>query len=246
MGEFKAMPVSAPLYRYQWNQQLRYPGADLLLVMYGVDPQRVADLVPPPLRIPGTPKVICLVARYPESFVGPYHEAATLIEASYGDGAASVPGWFVASMYVDTDAALAAGREIFGFPKKLAEIELGEDGGQRVGRLRRHDIALMEIRVEPAQEVDELPGGDVIGVLNLKLVPSPDLRGVGSSEITISDIAMPGPGSIRMGPASIEFGESAEDPIHPLRPGDRASPMMGAAIESEFLLSPGRVIHKLA
>lgn len=245
MNEFKAPPVSAPLYSFEPGQRLLYPDAELLLVMYGVDRERVAELVPPPCKIPNAPKAICLVASYGESFVGPYREAATLIEATVESSRAPVKGWFVASMYVDTDAAMAAGREIHGFPKKLAEIEIDESGGIKRGRVRRHGATIMDVRVEPSMEVEELPGGDAIRVLNLKLVPRPDLSGAASAELTMSDILIPSPGSIRVGAASIDFEKSARDPICLLEPGRGESSLMGALVKSDFELSPGKVVSKL-
>jgi hypothetical protein len=245
MDEFKAPPVSAPLYRFEPGQRLLYPDAELLMVMYGVDRQRAAELVPPPCEIPSAPKTICLVASYGESFVGPYREAATLVEATVESSRSAVSGWFVASMYVDTDAAMAAGREIYGFPKKLAEIEIDESGGIKRGRVRRGGVTIMDVRVEPSVEVEELPGGNVVRVLNLKLVPRPDLSGTASAELTTSDILIPSPGSIRVGAASIDFEKSADDPIHVLEPGRGERSLMGALVRSEFELSPGRVVRKL-
>jgi acetoacetate decarboxylase len=245
MSELKSMPVSAPLYSFEPGQPLEYPDAELLMVMYSIDPERAVRLVPAPIQIASKPHAICYVARYPKSFVGPYQEAATLIEVELEAGSTRVPGWFVASNYVDSDAAMAAGREIHGFPRKLATIEAAEKDGRRFGRVLRNGLTLMEIGVAPAKEVEELPGGDVINVLNLKVVPSADLNGVESAAIVSCDIAMPGGGQIRIGSAVIELAESVTDPLHLLRPVNPESQMMGAVIGSDFLMSAGKVIRKI-
>ncbi|MBW2278727.1 MAG: acetoacetate decarboxylase family protein [Deltaproteobacteria bacterium] len=245
MTEFRAPPISAPLYLYEHGQQLRYPGAELLMVMYAAERERVAHLVPTQCDVPKTPNVICYIARYDSSPVGPYLEAATLIEASVETSSAPVSGWFVASMYVTTDAAMALGREVFGFPRKLAQIELDAKGEAKRGRVVRGGVQLMELRIEPDWEVEELPDGNVIRVLNLKLVPSADLCGKVSAELISSDIGIPNPGSIRVGSAAIELGESTDDPIHVLAPGKNAGKLMGAVVKSEFELGPGKVVRTL-
>ena len=67
MSVFKAPQASAPLYSFEPGKNLLYQSAQIAIVMYGADKDRVADLVPPPCQVPGTPKVICFVARFAKS-----------------------------------------------------------------------------------------------------------------------------------------------------------------------------------
>jgi acetoacetate decarboxylase len=51
-------------------------------------------------------------------------------------------------MPVTDDMAMAAGRELSGFPKKMADIYLNKDGQNVTGWTERHGIRFMEIRAE--------------------------------------------------------------------------------------------------
>jgi len=245
MDQFEAPPLNSPLYTFEPGEKLSFPHAQVAMVMYGVDQERVAHLVPAACEVPKTPKVICCAARYDKSPVGPYLEAATLVEAAVPSKRTRVTGWFAVSAYVTSDAAMAMGREVFGFPRKLAEIELFDEGEVKVGRVRRADSVVMEIRVEPDWQVEELPGGDVVRVLNLKRVPAPDLSGKAATQITSAGIAIPVPGSIMVGTARIKLGNKRTDPLGALRPRKSAGAVMGAVVESAFELCPGKVVRRL-
>ena len=58
-------------------------------------------------------------ADYPDTTSGRYREVVVL----GGADRHGAPGMFCPLIYVDADAALCAGHEIWGFPKKLAHIK---------------------------------------------------------------------------------------------------------------------------
>jgi acetoacetate decarboxylase len=69
-----------------------------------------------PLEDP--PVCLAWVVHYPFSTLGVYHEAIMLIRVSFE----GEPYTFCPFIYVDNDAALACGRELWGFPKKFAAM----------------------------------------------------------------------------------------------------------------------------
>jgi acetoacetate decarboxylase len=59
------------------------------------------------------------------------------------------------AMPVDDDMAMAGGREVFGYPKKMAEsITLEKSGSKVVGRVVRKGTQILRIEVEPEMPVD--------------------------------------------------------------------------------------------
>lgn len=84
------------------------------------------------------------IARYPRSTLGPYNEALIALQV-YVDGE---PYYYIPYIYVDSDAALAAGREVAGAPKKYAEISLTWQGRTVVGLAERARMRI-EVRVTP-------------------------------------------------------------------------------------------------
>jgi acetoacetate decarboxylase len=83
----------------------------------------VAALLPEGLTPALDPPVGAVwVARYGFSTAGPYDEVFSTIQVRDRQGDV---GLYVPYIYVTNDAAMAAGREVLGAPKKLATIQLG-------------------------------------------------------------------------------------------------------------------------
>lgn len=134
---------------YMWTN------ARVLAVEIAVSPQTASALLPAALPAGEPAKATLFVADYPETSFGiAYREAGILLHVSDARGAAAHCPWMV----VDDDAALILGREMLGFPKKLAEIALEERGERAVGTVRRRGTEI--VRVEAtlgALESDPAP-----------------------------------------------------------------------------------------
>ena len=142
MAKLLSMPVSASLYP---EPPYLYPKAELAVIFYSVDRDAVEHIVPAPLKLARTPMCVAFVAWYPETTIGPYHEAATFIEAKLKTDEGKVSAFYCNAMFVDCDIALAAGREIWGFPKKIAEMSVKREGNTVVG--------LMEMRAKETHHI---------------------------------------------------------------------------------------------
>ncbi|KKN45547.1 hypothetical protein LCGC14_0682000 [marine sediment metagenome] len=85
------------------------------------------------------------IIEYPESTIGPYNEVVVSLSCQYKDK----PGTYLVNLYVDSDIAFAAGREIWGYPKKMAEIKLSVIKDNIItGSLKRREITLFDTEVE--------------------------------------------------------------------------------------------------
>lgn len=251
MEKLKAMPTSAPLYEFKKSEKFLYPSAEFLFVFYNVDGETVKELVPAPLKTAKSAAVICFVAHYEKSCMASspdtltswnsYNEAATFIEVKLKTKTTRVKGWYCNSMFVDMDAAMAAGREIYGFPKKIAEIKLLDENGNKVGIVKRNGIEIMRIKVELTKDIDELPSGQAMKVITLKHLINPECNGIELSEFVLTELVFD-PKTIKMGSASIVFNKSERDLIYLLKP--KMNPV-GVYTISDGILPPGKVIHKI-
>jgi acetoacetate decarboxylase len=125
--------------------------AEMLLAVYRTDPAAVARLLPRPLRAPADPLAFAFVARYPRTNFGlTYSEGALFVQAVHRGRV----GGYCLSMPVDNDAALIAGREHYGFPKKIASITLEHRGRQIVGRVERMGTEILRIELTPTVPAD--------------------------------------------------------------------------------------------
>jgi acetoacetate decarboxylase len=94
-----------------------------------------------------------IIVEYPESTIGPYFEVVVVLSCKYKDK----PGSYLANLYVDSDAAFAAGREIWGYPKKMAEIKLSSIKENIItGSLTRKEITIFDTEVELDTNVVEV------------------------------------------------------------------------------------------
>jgi acetoacetate decarboxylase len=117
--------------------------AEMLTVMWETKPEIVERLLPPPLKPAAKPLASAFVAYYPKTNFGPsYYEGALFLRASF-DG---VEGNYCLAMPVTGDIAMAGGREVFGYPKKIANIEFNHSGDKAEGWCERHGLRFFEVR----------------------------------------------------------------------------------------------------
>ncbi len=112
-----------------------------------------------------------LFIEYPESTIGPYNEMVLALNCDCNGEL----GFFVYNIYVNDDIALTAGREVWGFPKKMGEIVVTHiQENKKRCTLTRKDITFLDVEIEL---MDTPPGLDIKQILetsyffNLKLIP---------------------------------------------------------------------------
>ena len=112
-----SMPLTSPSYP---KGPYRFVDREYLIITYRTDKDALRAVVPEPLEI-AEPLVKYEFIRMPDSTgFGDYTESGQVIPVTYKGR----PGGYVHSMYLNDDAPIAGGREIWGFPKKLAEPSL--------------------------------------------------------------------------------------------------------------------------
>lgn len=132
--EIKGIPFDAPLYDIDPERGAEYHGCEGLAATFFTTAD-IASLLPEGLRPTSDPPTAAVwIAYYPFSTVGAYYEQLSAIQVEDDQGEM---GYFVPYIYVTNDAALAAGREILGAPKKLAHIHLTKEFDLVQGSLER-------------------------------------------------------------------------------------------------------------
>lgn len=162
--------------------------AEMALVFFRTDPEVIKQIVPEPLKPSVEPSGMAFVARYPKTNFGSvYNEAGLFVNVEH----AGELGGYCLAMPVTEDMALIGGREIFGFPKKIADeisLERTENGVR--GRCVRRGVELMNLSMPFKEEVEAEKAAEMMRALtsqkpaegwkgisyNFKFFPSPRLN----------------------------------------------------------------------
>ena len=123
-----SMPLTNPSFP---PGPYRFYNREYFVITYRTDPEALAAVVPEPLEII-EPVVKYEFIRMPDSTgFGDYTETGQVIPVRFkGEN-----GSYVHSMYLDDEAPIAGGRELWGFPKKLAKPKLAIESDALVGTL---------------------------------------------------------------------------------------------------------------
>jgi len=128
-----AMPLENPSYP---RGPYRFVNREYLIIAYRTSLEALRAVVPAPLEIV-EPIVKYEFIRMPDSTgFGDYTESGQVIPVRFPDGKGGAEnGGYVHSMYLDDDPPIAGGRELWGFPKKLAAPVLRVERDTLVGTL---------------------------------------------------------------------------------------------------------------
>lgn len=130
----------------EFNSTIRknklWENARFILVDVPLNYQGARRILPTGLWLPKNPTGTLFIADYTKtSFTQPYREAALLIRVRTLFGKGIHCPW----MLVDDDTAMIYGRELLGYPKKMAELEFNEEDDQFYASVSRHGVKILEI-----------------------------------------------------------------------------------------------------
>jgi acetoacetate decarboxylase len=124
-----AMPLTSPAFP---PGPYRFVNREYLIVTYRTEPNALRAVLPAPLEITD-PIVKYEFIRMPDSTgFGDYTESGQVIPVTFR----GQHGSYVHAMYLDDEAPIAGGRELWGFPKKLASPKLTIETDTLLGVLR--------------------------------------------------------------------------------------------------------------
>jgi acetoacetate decarboxylase len=207
-----SMPWSSPIFG---ELPHRWQGVRMAAFPFTPRAGAVERILPPGMESVDGPGMVTLLS-YPETdFQHPFEEALVMVPVRVDE----TLGNYIPYIYVTTDEALIPGREIAGFPKKLAEIEWGRDGDRIHGSVTRWGKRILSIegRVEgPMPEAAAAAATPDSPALNYKLIPGPAGE-IEIEEITKAQIELI-PREQEIGQAQIRCEPSGLDPISDLVP----------------------------
>jgi acetoacetate decarboxylase len=130
----------------------KFKDAEMLLLFWETKPDIVERLLPPPLEPLERPVVFAFLANYPSHSYGlPYYESALILKCQYKG---EIGNYFLA-MHLTEDRAAFAGREIFGFPKKLANVYFERKENEVYGFSERVGTKNLEVNVKLTGEFND-------------------------------------------------------------------------------------------
>jgi len=230
-----AMPLTSPAFP---NGPYRFVDREYLVITYETDLATLRAIVPEPLEV-AQPIVKYEFIRMPDSTgFGNYTESGQVIPVTY----AGRKGSYVHCMFLDDHPPIAAGRELWGFPKKLAAPTLAVATDTLVGTLDYGPVRIVTATMGfKHREVDR---DAVVASLAepsflLKVVPHVD----GSPRVCelvryhTTEVTVKGAWS---GPASIELHPHALAPVADL-PVRRV--ISALHFVSDLTLDLGTVVH---
>ena len=150
---------------------IHYKNARGLVILFQCPSDVKKQNLPPELEPVKRGLDVILILEYPDTSIGPYNEMIIGLNCKYEKKA----GQFVYNIYVDDDVALTAGREIWGYPKKMCEIKFSSlQGNEMRATLTRKGVTFLDVEVELLETSPAIDAGSTFEQLpfyNLKFFP---------------------------------------------------------------------------
>jgi len=225
----ESIPFDSPLYDFNRDRGIEYRNCEALVSAFMLDGD-IEEILPEGLEpLSDPPQGAIWISQYSYSTLGQYNEQISLIMVKDIHGEM---GYYIPYIYVTNDAAMAAGRELAGAPKKIADIKLENKSDYIEGTLERPSgKRLITFTFKP---VERALGGVVdvylpypTPLLSVRHLPWIKEPGDGLTQLISwyaeidfhkdpKDERM-----IWMGPASITYDSpSLCDPVHKLKIGE--------------------------
>src|SRR5689334_24849075 len=165
-----SMPLTNPAFPMG---PYRFFNREFFVISYRTDPEALAAVVPEPLEV-AEPVVKYEFIRMPDSTgFGDYTETGQVIPVRFKGEL----GAYTHAMYLDDEGPIAGGREIWGFPKKLAKPKVGHENETLVCTLHYGDVLCVTAtmgykhrEIEPAPLLKSLAKPNFM----LKIIPHVD------------------------------------------------------------------------
>jgi len=230
-----AMPLTSPAYPVG---PYRFVDREYLIITYRTDLDTLRELVPAPLEV-AEPLVKFEFIRMPDSTgFGDYTESGQVIPVSFKGR----KGGYTHCMFLDDHPPIAGGRELWGFPKKLAKPTLKAQIDTLVGELYygplRIAVGTMGYKHRQADLAAVKASMETPNFL-LKIMPHVDgtPRICELVEYHLTDIALKGAWN---GPAQLSLFSHALAPIAELPVREVVS---AVHIKADLTLGLGKVVH---
>lgn len=238
MSQPISMPWSAPMFPpppHCWK------GVRVMVFPFLPVEEELTRILPPGMEPAGGPGLITMLS-YPQSdIIHPFKEAVVMVPVRVGE----VEGNYVPYIYVTTDEALIPGREIAGFPKKLADVVWERDGDRFHGQVTRWGKRILTLDGTIAGPMPpEMAAAQAAAThrpaINYKIIPGPAGE-IEVEEITAVELEI-AQREVEVGSGRVACEASELDPLARLIPA-AAGPLV--AVLSDNTIPAGTVLRRI-
>jgi acetoacetate decarboxylase len=217
---------------------------EVMTFQYRTHPAAIARLLPEPLQ-PVNDVVQVQISRWGDCpGIGKnLHECNVMVSARFEGSGGTIVASYSPYFWVESDRAMAGGREFHGQPKRIADVQLRCAGDMHVGQVFHHGICIftgtMQYKTKPSEffRVRELV--DPVSNINLKILNHIDLRPA-IKQLTIRDLTDIQVSDCYEGQCTAEIHPAATAPLYRL---PVVSFLNGFYWRTEFRLVGGRILH---
>src|SRR5262245_37088605 len=230
-----AMPLTSPAYPIG---PYRFVHREYLIITYRTDPEKLKAVVPEPLKLE-EPLVKFEFIRMPDSTgFGDYTESGQVIPVSFRGRRGS----YSHCMFLNDHPPIAGGRELWGFPKKLANPTLRAEIDTLVGTLDYGPVRIATGTMgykHTSADLAAVKASLLAPNFLLKIIPHVDgtPRICELVEYYLTDIDLKGAWT---GPAALTLNSHALAPLAELPVLEVVS---ASHIIADLTLSLGKVVH---
>ena len=244
MPQGYSIPISAPLYD---KPTYKYRGTNTILCIFRTTKNVLEKVIPKPLIYNSDLFVYAWVNHLPRTtgFCA-YREMFLTIPVEYPGKDGIIGGNYNAHLYLDNDSPIAAGREIYGYPKKIARVHFSEQEDVLTRSVERGGHEIFKVSISPRVSLPTDPLDPLVAQLgkpfiNYKLIPSveegarPDV-----AQLTLMELENFVCTKLDEGPSCVEFNNSPADPLGLF---EVTEVVKGFYFEGQYDLPFGSVLH---
>jgi acetoacetate decarboxylase len=230
-----AMPLTNPAYPVG---PYRFCNREYLIITYRTDPKKLRELVPEPLQIEGDVVKFEFIRMPDSTGFGDYTESGQVIPVSFQGR----KGSYSHCMFLNDHPPIAGGRELWGFPKKLAQPTLKTEIDTLIGTLHYGPLQIaFGAMGYKHKQADHAAVNASLAAPNflLKIIPHVDgtARICELVEYRLEDVHLKGAWT---GPAQLLL---ASHPLAPLAELPVLEVVSGIHIIADLTLGLGKVVH---
>ena len=231
------MPLASPLYG---RPPLHYVDAKLLLALFIATEESIEKILPDPLQPSEMRLAGLMFGEQPCKETGPFMESGILVQCMFDNPETGEDeiGVHFPFNYVDTDVAMAMGREIWGYPRKLANVAMDWKGDTLVATTTRNGAPLFKATCTLTDEGEWIDSGPNV---NVKLIPDALGTGYDASYVTVADTAYDVK-SGRSGDVEVEIFDGPNDVLSII---EIESPMIGLYFNTDIMVPKPRLVLPL-
>ncbi|MHA2025400.1 MAG: acetoacetate decarboxylase family protein [Candidatus Thorarchaeota archaeon] len=237
MTKGKSTPLLSPTYPMP---PYHYVNSRLFLAMFNPPEETIQNLLPPPLRPSQMPLAALMFGEMPCKETGTFMESGMLVQCIFDNPETKEEevGVYFAYNYVNTEIAQVSGREIWGYPRKLAKISLNWRNDTITGKVVRDKTTIYKASCKMDEEGAWIDSGPNI---NAKVIPSPSGEGYDLAVLTAAYLEYTIKNG-RSGDLKIEINGGPNDDMSPVKID---TPMIGQYFDCDMVVPPAKTIGEL-